>query len=80
VPRGERPRIVRRIVKPGVYRFYLQISADKAYPVYGITEVDCERAEIRYFKPKQRPVGLMYLEPADRSELFGGGVVHPVGP
>jgi hypothetical protein len=70
---------VRCVLKPNTYRFYLQISADKAYSVYGITEVDCEKAEIRYFKPKQRPIGLMYLEPADRSKLFSCGVGYAVG-
>jgi hypothetical protein len=80
VPRGERPRIVRCILKPGVCRFYLQVSADKAYPVYGIIEVDCEKAEIRCLKPNQSPISLEGLEPADRSNLFGGGVAYVVKP
>jgi hypothetical protein len=80
VPSGVRPRIVRCVLKPNTYRFYLQISADKAYPVYGIIEVDSLKAEIRCLKPKQRPISVMDLEPSDRSELFGGGVFYAVGP
>jgi hypothetical protein len=80
VPSGVRPRIVRCVLKPNVYRFYLRISADKAYPVHGIIEVDTLKPKIRCLKPKQRPISVMDLEPADRSKLFGGGVVYPVGP
>jgi hypothetical protein len=58
----------------------LQISADKAYPVYGIIEVDSLKAEIRCHKPKQKAISVRDLEPADRSELFGGGVFYSVGP
>jgi hypothetical protein len=80
VPSGVRPRIVRCVLKPNTYRFYLQISADKAYPVYGIIEVDSLKPEIRCLKPKQRPISVMDLEPADRSELFGGSVFYAVRP
>jgi hypothetical protein len=74
-----RPRIVRCVLKPNTYRFHLQISADKAYPVYGIIEVD-SKAEIRCHKPKQKTISVRDLESADRSDLFGGGVIYPVGP
>jgi hypothetical protein len=80
VPSGVRPRIVRCVLKPNTYRFHLQISADKAYPVYGIIEVDSLKAEIRCHKPKQKAISVRDLEPADRSYLFGGGVIYPVGP
>jgi len=80
VPSGVRPRIVRSVLKPNVYRFYLRISVDKAYPVHGIIEVDTLKTEIRCLKPKQRPISVMDLEPADRSKLFGCGVGYPVGP
>jgi hypothetical protein len=80
VPSGVRPRIVRCVLKPNTYRFHFQISADKAYPVYGIIEVDSLKVEIRCLKPKQRPISVMDLEPSDRSELFGGGVFYAVGP
>jgi hypothetical protein len=78
VPNAVHPRIVRCVLKPNTYRFHLQISADKAYPVYGIIEVDSLKAEIRCLKPKQRAISVMDLEPADRSELFGGGVGYAV--
>jgi len=63
-------RIVRCILKPGIYRFYLQVSADKAYPITGIIEVDSKEGEIKCIKPNQKPISLENLEPASRSILF----------
>jgi len=53
--------IVRCILKPGIYRFYLQVSADKAYPITGIIEVDLKEGEIKCIKTNQEPISLKNL-------------------
>ena len=55
-------RRVRCVLKPGIYKFYLQISADKAYPVTGFMEVDTVKGVIRFLKPRQKPISLSELE------------------
>jgi len=54
-------RRVRCVLKPGTYKFYLQISADKSYPVTGVMEVDTVKDVIRFLKPRQEPVSLSGL-------------------
>jgi len=61
---------VRCVLEPGFYKFYLQISADKAYPVTGVIEVDTVKGEIRFLKPRQEPFSLSELEPVDKSQLL----------
>ena len=62
-------RRVRCVLKPGIYKFYLQISADKAYPVTGVMEVDTVKGVIRFLKPRQTPISLSELEPTELSSL-----------
>ena len=62
-------RRVRCVLKPGIYKFYLQISADKAYPVTGVMEVDTVKGVIRFLKPRQTPISLGELEPTELKSL-----------
>ena len=55
-------RIVRCVLKPGTYKFCLRISADKAYPVTGVLEVDTVKGEIRFSKPRQDSINLSALQ------------------
>ena len=63
---------LRCVLEPGIYRFYLQVSADKAYPITGVMEVDMVKGEIRFLKPRQEPISLsgLELEPTDKSQLI----------
>jgi len=55
-------RRVRCALKPGIYKLYLQITADKAFPVTGVMEVDIkDKYEIRFLKPYQKPISLSEL-------------------
>jgi len=62
-------RRVRCVLKPGIYKFYLQVSADKAYPVTGVMEVDTVRGVIKFLKPRQTPISLSELEPTELESL-----------
>jgi len=65
-------RRVRCILKPGTYKFYLQISADKAYPITGVIEANTAEGEIRVLKPNQETISLRDLDPIDKSKLPRG--------
>ena len=65
---------MRCVLEPGIYKFYLQLSADKAYLITGVMEVDTVKGEIRFLKPRQEPFSLSRpeLEPVDKSQLQRG--------
>jgi hypothetical protein len=71
LPANKRRR-VRCVLKPGVYRFYLQISADKAHPVKGSFIIDTKMGEIKCFKPPHDTISLKNLVPIDKSLLVQG--------
>ena len=57
-------RYIRRIrcaLKPGDYRFYLNVSADKARPAIGVMQIDVKKQRILFLKPAQEEVGLKDL-------------------
>ena len=59
-------RILRCALRPGRYRFYLSISADKTYPAKGLFEVDTiEKNRIDFIKPSRiyRSLNLRELLP-----------------
>jgi len=53
VPYLIKKRWLRCVLNPGRYRVYVNVSADKAYPVYGILEVDSKKGIINFKEPKK---------------------------
>jgi hypothetical protein len=66
-------RRVRCVLKPGIYRIRLQVSADKAHPVTGLIEVDTKIGEIRCLDPSRVIFNLKNLEPVSKSTLPPSG-------
>jgi hypothetical protein len=51
---GKFVRVLRYALRPGRYRFYLSISADKTYPAKDLFEVDTiEKNRIDFIKPSR---------------------------
>jgi len=67
-PKPSKKRYIRRIrcaLKPGNYKFYLNVSADKARPATGVMQIDTKKEKILFLKPAQ--------EEASLKDLFVGG-------
>ena len=54
-------RIIRCALIAGNYKFYLNVSADKAYPVNGIIQIDCRNERILFLEPAQKEIDLRTL-------------------
>jgi hypothetical protein len=57
----EEVKMLRCILRPSHYRFVIKASADNAYPVEGIVELNIPKDEIKFIRPQEQTLKLTRL-------------------